>query len=242
MHAVVTGAAGRIGASLCEALAASAMMPVLAVDRRTPDAPRAGLTGVRWVEADLRTADLRALFRQAAVVYHLAGEASPRATLEALADSTALGVRVVAAARDVGVPTVVLASSIRVYDMEAGQQRSDTATGESSPRQVEAYAFGKSVVEHFAKQAASPRTRVVAVRLGGVRASRLDYGGAPAPPAHHEVLLTPVLDALVRLPERELEDFSCLTLVGPTGAARYGTDLPDLPSPDRTKSPGRTNH
>jgi nucleoside-diphosphate-sugar epimerase len=122
--------------------------------------------------------------------------------------------RVLGAAREAAVATVIVASSIRVGDALAAPEEERDPDGAQSPRQVEAYAFGKLVCEQYAEQTASSASRTVVVRLGGVRGPGLDYGSAPEPPPDHLVPLSRVMTELIHLPARDLPPFSRLTLVG----------------------------
>src|SRR3712207_4279717 len=77
MRALVTGCAGFIGSHLTDALLADGH-EVVGVDVRSPAQPASG--GFAFVCADLAAADVRALVGDVDVVFHLAGEPSPRAS------------------------------------------------------------------------------------------------------------------------------------------------------------------
>jgi nucleoside-diphosphate-sugar epimerase len=114
VRVVVVGATGNVGTSLLEALAREdAVEEVLGIARRRPEAVYPKTT---WAAADIRTADLRALFRGADAVVHLAWLIQPgrreSVTRSVNVEGTA---RVFQAAVDAGVGAVVYASSVGAY-------------------------------------------------------------------------------------------------------------------------------
>ncbi|MGW0183304.1 NAD-dependent epimerase/dehydratase family protein [Nocardia sp. NPDC003345] len=114
MRVVVTGATGNVGTAVLDALAETPEVTSIAgVARRKPRLPRAG---VEWVGADVRTADLTAVFRGADAVIHLAWvfqpTRRPRDTWQANVGGTG---RVLGAVAAAGVPRLAVASSIAAY-------------------------------------------------------------------------------------------------------------------------------
>ncbi len=129
MRAIVTGCAGFIGSHLAERLVADGW-DVLGIDGFTPYYDRAdkvanlrplrGSRSFRLVEADLNEADLPALMRGAAVVFHLAAQPGVRTSFgEGFArytsDNLLATQRVFEGAEEAGCARVVWASSSSVY-------------------------------------------------------------------------------------------------------------------------------
>ncbi len=114
MRVAITGASGNIGTSLVRALgAAPEVTEIVGVARRLPDwhPPK-----VRWVQADVVTADLAAAFAGADAVVHLAWAIQPSHDLRALHAVNVVGsTRVFEAAAAAGARVLVHGSSIGAY-------------------------------------------------------------------------------------------------------------------------------
>jgi UDP-glucose 4-epimerase len=114
MRVVVVGATGNVGTSLLQALAGdSAVDSVLGLARRLPklDFPK-----TEFAAADVTSSDLRALFRGADAVVHLAWAIQPSHDTETLRRINVDGsTRVFRAVAEAGVPALVYASSVGTY-------------------------------------------------------------------------------------------------------------------------------
>ena len=164
MRVVVVGASGNVGTSLLAALAAEpAVESVLGVSRRRPAAE---VAQTEWAEADIRQDDLRALFRGADAVVHLAWAIQPSRDEALLRRTNVVGSRrVLGAVAEAAVPTLVYASSVGTYSVGPKDRRVD----ESWPHEgipTSFYGRHKAEVErlldHFERENAS--VRVVRVR------------------------------------------------------------------------------
>jgi UDP-glucuronate 4-epimerase len=159
VHAVVTGCAGFIGSTLSEALLARGDT-VVGVDCFTPyydeASKRANLAAARreerftFVEADLRTADLRPLVDGADVVFHQAAQAGVRISwsdrfAEYESHNVLATQRLLEAAVATRTPRVVYASSSSVY----GQAPAYPTTEEDLPRPHSPYGVTKLAAEHL---------------------------------------------------------------------------------------------
>jgi UDP-glucuronate 4-epimerase len=129
IKAVVTGAAGFIGSALCRALVAQEV-DVVGIDKFTsyysPEQKRRNIAELQanprftLVEEDLVTADLVALYADATVVFHLAGQPGVRSSWSTgfddyVTENVCATQRVLEAARAHGRVRVVYASSSSVY-------------------------------------------------------------------------------------------------------------------------------
>lgn len=153
---VVTGAAGFIGSHLTERLLADGHQ-VLGVDCFTDYYPRTvkernlaasrGQPAFRFVEADLRTADLAPLVAGADVVLHLAAMGGLLKSWTGFEDYLSCNVlatqRLLDAVRDAGVPHLVHVSTSSVY----GRDSSGDETRE--PRPISPYGVTKLAAEHL---------------------------------------------------------------------------------------------
>lgn len=153
MRVVVTGGAGFIGANLCRALAGDPSCRTVALDDLSTGARAnlAGAAGVELVEGSiLDPALLAEVLTGADAVVHLAARPSvPRSMADPFAshEANATGtVRVLEAARSVGQPLVVVASSSSVYGANPELPRREGApTDPLSP-----YAASKVATESYA--------------------------------------------------------------------------------------------
>ena len=114
MRVVVVGATGNVGTSVVQALADEPeVSSVLGLARRRPDWSPAK---TEWAAADIRTADLAALFRGADAVVQLAWIFQPThdpvTTWQTNVEGT---IRAFQAVLDAGVPVLVYASSVGAY-------------------------------------------------------------------------------------------------------------------------------
>ena len=129
MRVVIVGASGNIGTSLLAALADEpAVDSVLGISRRRPAAE---FPKTDWAETDIREDDLRAPFRDADAVVHLAWAIQPSRDTEALRRTNVWGSgRVFRAVAESGVPALVYASSVGTYSVGPKDRQVD----ESWPR------------------------------------------------------------------------------------------------------------
>jgi ferritin-like metal-binding protein YciE/nucleoside-diphosphate-sugar epimerase len=164
MKVVVTGATGNVGTSTVEALSESPEIEeVVGLARREP---ARGLAKARWLEADVLTADLAAIFAGADAVIHLAWAIQPsrdEATLERInVEGSRRVFEAVAAAR---VPKLIHASSVGAYS----RGPKDREVDESWPLEATSTSFysrHKVAVERELDsfEADNPETRVVRMR------------------------------------------------------------------------------
>ena len=114
MRIVVVGASGNVGTSVLRALSAEpSVESLVGVARRRPEF---SLPKLEWVAADIRTADLAAVFAGADAVIHLAWVIQPSHDLAGLQSTNVGGSqRVFAAVVEAGVGSLVYASSIGAY-------------------------------------------------------------------------------------------------------------------------------
>lgn len=183
---VVTGGTGNVGSAVVRRLAGDpAVGAVVGLARREPGwRPQ----GVRWVAADLVTADLRPVLTGAGAVVHaawdlFAGDAPARTGTTNLTGTR----RLLAAARDAGVATLVALSSSVVY------APGDGPVAESGPLRTThraAYVREKLLLERAVARVGTAgdarevrlRCGLVAQRAGGA-AMRRFYGFRwPLPP------------------------------------------------------------
>lgn len=162
----MTGAAGFIGSTLCEALRARGD-EVLAVDCYTPYYARAvkvqNSRAFDVVDVDLRTTDLRAIVAGADAVFHFAAQPGVRASWhDGFDDCESHNVlatqRLLEAAVTASVPRVVFASSSSVYGAAAGEVEETSLLRPRSP-----YGVTKLAAEHLC--AAYAEERGLAVRI-----------------------------------------------------------------------------
>jgi UDP-glucose 4-epimerase len=114
MRIVVTGATGNLGTSTLQSLVSDSRVDsILGIARRRPQLE---LPKVEWVEADVRSADLAALFSGADAVVHLAWLIQPSRNESETESVNVTGTeRVIGAVAAAGVPRLVYASSVGAY-------------------------------------------------------------------------------------------------------------------------------
>jgi UDP-glucose 4-epimerase len=163
MRVLVTGATGNIGTSVIEALSADpAVDRIVGLARRRPDwSP----TKTEFVEADVRSADLAALFRGADAVVHLAWVFQP--THDPLATwgvNVLGGIRVFDAAAEAGVRALVYSSSVGAYSPAQGRHVDESWPTHGLP--TAAYGREKAYLERYldAFELRYPQLRVARLR------------------------------------------------------------------------------
>ena len=166
MRVVVTGASGNVGTSVLPALAASPEVEeIVGLARRRPAIrfPKS-----RWVQGDVRTADLRAIFDGADAVVHLAWLIQPsRDESETRSVNVAGSARVFRAAVDAGVRAIVYASSVGAYAPGPKDRAVDEAwpaTGISTSFYARHKAETERLLDGF--EAGHPGLRIVRLRPG----------------------------------------------------------------------------
>jgi UDP-glucose 4-epimerase len=166
MRVVVTGATGNVGTSVIDALVAEQQVSeIVGVARRLPDLEK---PKVRWVHADVASAELAPLFYGADAVIHLAWAIQPSHDEEVLERTNVLGSqRVFEATGDAGVGSLIYASSVGAYSPGPKDGRVD----ESWPTEgipTSAYSRHKVAVERLLDQfeGEAPGARVVRMRPG----------------------------------------------------------------------------
>jgi UDP-glucose 4-epimerase len=164
MKVVVTGATGNVGTSTVEALSQSPEVDeIVGLARREPTRE---LPKTRWVEANVLTEDLTAIFADADAVIHLAWAIQPsrdEATLERInVDGSRRVFRAVATA---GVPKLIHASSVGVYSRGPKDREVDEswpAEGTSTSFYSRHKVAAERELDRF--EAENPATRVVRLR------------------------------------------------------------------------------
>ena len=159
MNVVVTGAAGFVGSHLSETLCDQGHT-VLGIDCLTdyydPTEKRRNLSGLRerpgftFVESDLRTADLSSLLDGASVVFHQAGQPGVRKSWSTGFNDYAehnvkATQRLLEAAKAVGTPRFVYASSSSVY----GNALTYPVVESDLPMPFSQYGVTKLAAEHL---------------------------------------------------------------------------------------------
>jgi UDP-glucose 4-epimerase len=164
VRVVVTGATGNVGTSVIEALGETPQVEqIVGVARRLPNTAPAKTT---WVDADIVSSDLEAIFAGADAVIHLAWAIQPSHDPETLERINLAGSRrVFEAVAAAGVPKLVYASSVGAYscgpkDREVGEDWPTGGTRSSF------YSRHKAQVEEMLDgfEARAPETKVVRLR------------------------------------------------------------------------------
>jgi UDP-glucose 4-epimerase len=164
MKVVVTGATGNVGTSTVQALSESREIDeIVGLARRKPTWTQPKTS---WVEANVLTADLGAIFEGADAVIHLAWAIQPSRDPVALAGINIEGSqRVFEAVAAAGVRKLVHASSVGVYSRGPKDQEVDESWPTEGTR-TSFYSRHKVAVEHELDrfEADNPATRVVRLR------------------------------------------------------------------------------
>jgi UDP-glucose 4-epimerase len=164
MKVVVTGATGNVGTSTVEALSQSREIDeIVGLARREPTwtPPKTS-----WVEADILTADLGAIFEGADAVIHLAWAIQPARDAVTLERINVEGSRrVFEAVAATGVPKLVHASSVGAYSRGPKDREVDEGWP-TEGTQTSFYSRHKVAVERELDrfEADNPETRVVRLR------------------------------------------------------------------------------
>ncbi|MCU1344670.1 MAG: NAD-dependent epimerase/dehydratase [Acidimicrobiia bacterium] len=161
---VITGATGNVGTSLLERLATESQPPeVVGLARRLPVHRT---TNVSWHRADIATDDLRAAFRGADAVVHLAWLIRPSHDPWTLWNTNVIGTtRVLNAAAEARVRAVVHMSSVGAYSPAPRQQRVDEHWPTHGIPTLEyswQKAYAERLVDRFEKE--HPEVRTVRLR------------------------------------------------------------------------------
>ncbi|MCU1453966.1 MAG: hypothetical protein JWN46_2112 [Acidimicrobiales bacterium] len=147
---VVTGGAGVLGRRVCQLAAADPTVDqVVALDLRPVEPP---ITGVRSVQLDLATADLKPHVEGAAAVLHLASVFGPDLDGAEIADGTEIRMarQVLDAAGATGVGSVVVLSTASVYGAWPNNPVPLTEEAPVRPQPELTYAVHKAEVERNA--------------------------------------------------------------------------------------------
>lgn len=188
-NVLVTGGRGFIGSVLTRRLL-DAGHQVLVVDNGDDLRQRravAGLAGARFVDADLRTCDLLTMLDGIDRVVHLAGKPGVQTSWGNgfrghLEDNAGMTQRLLEAALDVDVRSIVVASSSSVY----GDVRYGFATEERPVAPLSPYGVSKAAVELLVRAYAARGVPAVALRFFSV------YGRGQRP----DMALARIIDSI----------------------------------------------
>lgn len=148
MRVRVTGATGNVGTSVIDALISTPeVTSIVGLARRCPEWRP---PGTAWIEADITHHDLRPIFSEVDAVVHLAWRFQPTHEPLATWQSNVCGtLRVLRAAVEAGVQTIVYASSVGAYSPEQNGSRSarQDETWPTHAIPTAAYGREKSYVE-----------------------------------------------------------------------------------------------
>lgn len=162
-RALVTGATGGLGLSLCAALREAGYW-VRATGRSAENAARLRDTSDEFVRGDLLDMDLKALCAGVDVVFHAAALSSPWGPEAAFrAINVTATERLLDAARDAGASGFIFVSSPSIY----AALKDQVALTEESPlpaHALNAYAETKRIAEELVLAANTPAFRTVSVR------------------------------------------------------------------------------
>jgi UDP-glucose 4-epimerase len=166
MRVVVTGATGNVGTSVLEALGGTPEVDeIVGLARRLP---RLEMPKVRWVRADVTTAELGPLFDGADAVVHLAWAIQPSHDEPTMERINLRGShRVFAAVAAANVPALVYASSVGAYSAGPKDRRVEESW-RTDGIASSAYSRHKAAVERMLDELEleSPAIRVVRLRPG----------------------------------------------------------------------------
>jgi nucleoside-diphosphate-sugar epimerase len=165
MRVVVTGSTGNMGTAVTKALAGETGVEVVGLARRAADVP----PPYEFHQVDVATDDLASHFAGADAVVHLAWIFQPTHRPDITWTVNVGGSeRVLRAAAEAGVGTVLYASSVGAYSPGPGQVVDETWPTHSLP--TAAYGREKSYVERLVDRfsAERPETRVIRFRPGFV--------------------------------------------------------------------------
>jgi len=188
---VVTGATGRLGAPLVDALV-GAGREVRALSRRTQPAR----TGVQWVVGDLLDPGaVAALVADADTVFHVGGQlqGAPSLVERSLVEGTQIVIQAARAARLVYVSSLVVLDTRSTPDSSAIDEHSAL---EPFPERRGIYTRAKSSAEAMARAAAATQD-VVIVRPGLVVSSEATIPPSIGIPIGPAVLLVGPRDAML---------------------------------------------
>ncbi|WP_459545712.1 NAD-dependent epimerase/dehydratase family protein [Nocardia sp. X0981] len=164
MRVIVTGATGNVGTAVLQALKEMPEVDsIVGVARRKP---RQGIPGVEWTTADVRSADLTALFRGAQAVVHLAWAFQPtHRPVDTWRTNVGGTRRVLDAVAAAEVPALVYASSVGAYS----PRTDDRPVDESWPTEgwpEASYTVEKSYIERLLDlfERTRPECRLVRMR------------------------------------------------------------------------------
>lgn len=162
-RALVTGATGGLGLSLCAALS-EAGYQVRATGRSSANAERLKQSGAEFVQGDLLTMDLQALCTGIDVIFHAAALSSPWGPAAAFRAINVDATRdLLSAAKASGAQAFVFVSSPSIY----ASLRDQVALTEESTlphRALNAYAHTKRIAEDIVLAANTASFRTVSVR------------------------------------------------------------------------------
>src|SRR5215211_4226560 len=166
MRVVVVGATGNVGTSTLESLARDDRVDsILGLARRRPELR---MPKVEWAEADIRSADLIALFDGADAVIHLAWLIQPSRDENETESVNVVGSeRVFGAVADAGVPRLVYSSSVGAYSPGPKDQLVDEShptDGVSTSFYSRHNAAVERILDRF--ESATPSVSVTRLRPG----------------------------------------------------------------------------
>jgi UDP-glucose 4-epimerase len=173
MRIVVTGATGNVGSAVLERLhAAPEVDTIIGIARRHPDDTAVPYRGVAWRTIDVGEAAsvvaLQQAFAGADAVIHLAWALQPNHDEPTMRRTNVVGTsNVLAAAAAVGVPQVVVASSVGAYSVGPKRRRVDESWptgGLPSSHYARFKAINERAMDAF--EAAHPEVIVTRLRPG----------------------------------------------------------------------------
>lgn len=201
MRIVITGATGNLGSAALRELSTGGEHELTAVARRLPEIANAGASSVRWHAADVSHDELTTVLTGADAVVHLAWKFQPTHRQDVTWATNAVGTRrVLDAVQAVGVPKVVVASSVAAYspvEHDTPVDESWLTDGASEATYCREKAYVERTLDGF--EASHPDVRVVRLRPAFVfqrsaaSEQRRIFGGALARPALLDRRRIPIL-------------------------------------------------